>query len=81
MGAQGAIEAIRPRLLLNCGSAGALEPGLRVGDLVLGNPVLAHDQGVYLPITGEASHHRRPDGLGHAAGQHHAGQPASQLPA
>lgn len=50
MGAQAVIDAVDPRLLLNCGSAGALAPDLRVGDLVLGDPVLAHDQGVFLPV-------------------------------
>lgn len=47
MGAQGAIDACRPRLLLNCGSAGALAPDLPVGAVVLADRVLAHDQGAY----------------------------------
>jgi 5'-methylthioadenosine/S-adenosylhomocysteine nucleosidase len=50
MAAQGAIDACRPRLLLNCGSAGALAPDLPVGALVLADRVLAHDQGVYFDL-------------------------------
>lgn len=47
MAVQGAIDACRPRLIVNCGSAGALAPDLPVGAVVLAERVLAHDQGVY----------------------------------
>ncbi|MDW8318889.1 MAG: 5'-methylthioadenosine/S-adenosylhomocysteine nucleosidase [Anaerolineae bacterium] len=51
MAAQAALEALRPRAVVSCGSAGGLAPELRVGDLVLGDPVIAHDQGVFLPLA------------------------------
>lgn len=60
MGAQGAIEACRPRLLLNCGTAGALVD-LPVGSLVLADQVLAHDQGAYFDSDGAVA--AGPDGF------------------
>ncbi|MFZ2362107.1 MAG: 5'-methylthioadenosine/S-adenosylhomocysteine nucleosidase [Anaerolineae bacterium] len=64
MAVQGAIDACRPRLLINCGSAGALAPDLAVGAVVLAEWVLAHDQGVYFdPDTASAA---GPDGFIHA---------------
>ncbi len=50
MGVQAVIETVQPRLVLNCGSAGALAPDLHVGDIVVGDPVAAHDQGIFLPL-------------------------------
>lgn len=64
MAAQGAIDAVHPRLLLNCGSAGALAPTLRVGDLVIGDALVAHDQGAYLP-TRLATHDGNGDAFVH----------------
>jgi adenosylhomocysteine nucleosidase len=42
------IAAFHPGVILNCGSAGALSPDLRVGDVVIAEHVVAHDAGVYL---------------------------------
>jgi 5'-methylthioadenosine/S-adenosylhomocysteine nucleosidase len=64
MAVQGAIDACRPRLLVNCGSAGALAPDLPVGAVVLADRVLAHDQGVYFDTDAETA--AGPDGFIHA---------------
>jgi adenosylhomocysteine nucleosidase len=63
MAVQGAIDACRPRLLINCGSAGALAPDLAVGALVLADRVLAHDQGAYFDPDQAAA--AGPDGFVH----------------
>jgi adenosylhomocysteine nucleosidase len=64
MAVQGAIDACRPRLIVNCGSAGALAPDLTVGAVVLADRVLAHDQGVYFDTDAETA--AGPDGFVHA---------------
>jgi 5'-methylthioadenosine/S-adenosylhomocysteine nucleosidase len=64
LGTQGLIQHARPWLIVNCGSAGALAPGLQVGDLVLGNRVVAHDQGIYLE-TGSRPGQQGMDGYVH----------------
>lgn len=56
MAAQAALDAAQPRAVVICGSAGGLDPALAVGDLVLGDPVLAHDQGAFLPLEMAARH-------------------------
>lgn len=56
MAVQAALEAVRPQAVVICGSAGGLDPALAVGDLVLGDPVIAHDQGAYLPLEMAARH-------------------------
>ncbi len=41
--AQAIIDKFRPRYLIHCGSAGAIHPDLRIGDLVCGMNYLEHD--------------------------------------
>ncbi|HEY63185.1 MAG TPA: 5'-methylthioadenosine/S-adenosylhomocysteine nucleosidase [Caldilineae bacterium] len=42
------IQRSRPEVILNCGSAGALAPDLRIGDIVISLRVTTHDTGAYL---------------------------------
>jgi len=41
--AQAIIDKFRPRYIIHCGSAGAIHPDLRIGDLVCGMNYLEHD--------------------------------------
>jgi len=63
MAVQGAIDACRPRLVVNAGSAGALAPDLAVGALVLADRIVAHDQGAYFDPGAAAA--AGPDGFVH----------------
>ncbi len=45
---QSLIERYQARLVLSCGSAGAIDPKLNVGDIVLANRVVPHDTGQHL---------------------------------
>jgi adenosylhomocysteine nucleosidase len=60
------IDQYQVRLLVSCGSAGALSPALRVGDVILADRVTLHDFGLY--TENNFQHlgfydHTRPDGL------------------
>ncbi len=63
MAVQGAIDACRPRLVVNVGSAGALAPDLAVGAVVLADRIVAHDQGAYFDPGAAAA--AGPDGFVH----------------
>lgn len=60
------IDRYKVKLIISCGSAGALDPQLRVGDVVLATELIPHDAGIYLDNGFRhlgIYNNSRPDGL------------------
>jgi 5'-methylthioadenosine/S-adenosylhomocysteine nucleosidase len=64
MAVQRLIDHHAPQIILNLGSAGAIAPQLRVGDIVIGSRIVPYDAGVFLErgfVTTGNGLPRRPD--------------------